>query len=176
MSKRTALINGITGQDGSYLAELLLEKGYAVHGIVRRVANEDADHRLWRVKHILNDITLQPASLESYPSLCRVMSHVKPDEIYHLPAQSFVSYSFENEFSTLNANINGTHYHEGQAEAGLGIRDPIRRSRAGNGRCGPCVLPATRSLCAAAAAARDKVDACAAVRSYHRPFQIDANR
>src|SRR5688500_3085649 len=110
MTTRIALISGITGQDGSYLAELLLEKGYAVHGIVRRVAIEDAEHRLWRIKHILNDLKLEPASLESYPSLCRVMSHVKPDEIYHLAAQSFVSYSFEDEFSTLNTNINGTHY------------------------------------------------------------------
>ena len=64
MSK-TALISGITGQDGSYLAELLLAKGYDVHGIVRRVALEDEVHRLWRIKHLLNDLTLHPASLES---------------------------------------------------------------------------------------------------------------
>jgi GDPmannose 4,6-dehydratase len=108
--KRKALISGITGQDGSYLAELLLEKGYDVHGVVRRVAIEDPEHRLWRIKHIQNDLTLHPASLESYPSVFRVMAGVKPDEIYHLAAQSFVSYSFEDEFSTLNTNINGTHY------------------------------------------------------------------
>ena len=108
--KRKALISGITGQDGSYLAELLVEKGYEVHGIVRRVALEDPEHRLWRIKGLLNDIHLQPGSLESYPSVFRVMGTVKPDEIYHLAAQSFVSYSFEDEFSTLNTNINGTHY------------------------------------------------------------------
>lgn len=108
--KRKALISGITGQDGSYLAELLLEKGYEVHGVVRRVAIEDPEHRLWRIKHIQNDLKLHPASLESYPSVFRVMASVKPDEIYHLAAQSFVSYSFEDEFSTLNTNINGTHY------------------------------------------------------------------
>src|SRR6266705_1698402 len=108
--KRRALISGITGQDGSYLAELLLEKGYEVHGIVRRVAIEDPDHRLWRIRHILRDIVLEPASLESYPSIFRVMASVRPDEVYHLAAQSFVSYSFEDEFSTLNTNINGTHY------------------------------------------------------------------
>src|SRR5438034_7933787 len=108
--KRKALITGITGQDGSYLAEFLLEKEYEVHGIVRRVAIEDPEHRLWRIKHILGDVKLQPASLESYPSLFRVMASVKPDEVYHLAAQSFVSYSFEDEFSTLNTNINGTHY------------------------------------------------------------------
>lgn len=108
--KRRALITGITGQDGSYLAELLLEKGYEVHGIVRRVAIEDPEHRLWRIKGIQTDLHLHPASLESYPSVYRIMSNVKPDEVYHLAAQSFVSYSFEDEFSTLNTNINGTHY------------------------------------------------------------------
>ena len=109
MSK-TALISGITGQDGSYLAELLLAKGYDVHGIVRRVALEDEVHRLWRIKHLLNDLTLHPASLESYPSLFNIFQKIKPDEVYHLAAQSYVAYSFEDEFSTFNSNINGTHY------------------------------------------------------------------
>ena len=108
--KRKGLISGITGQDGSYLAELLLEQGYEVHGIVRRVAIEDPEHRLWRIRHILKDVVLHAASLESYPSVCRVMTSVRPDEAYHLAAQSFVSYSFEDEFSTINTNINGTHY------------------------------------------------------------------
>jgi len=108
--KRKALISGITGQDGSYLAELLLEKDYEVHGVVRRVAIEDPEHRLWRIRHILGSIELHPASLESYPSIFKVIGKVKPDEVYHLAAQSFVSYSFEDEFSTMNANINGTHY------------------------------------------------------------------
>jgi GDPmannose 4,6-dehydratase len=108
--KRKALISGITGQDGSYLAELLLKKGYEVHGIVRRVAIEDTEHRLWRIKNILGDIELHPASMESFASIHRVMSSVRPDEVYHLAAQSFVNYSFEDEFSTLNTNINGTHY------------------------------------------------------------------
>ncbi len=110
MSKKSALITGITGQDGSYLAELLLEKGYKVHGIVRRVAMEDPSHRMWRIKHLLSDLELHAASLESYASIHRVIGQVKPDECYHLAAQSFVSYSFEDEFSTLNTNINGTHY------------------------------------------------------------------
>ena len=107
---KKALITGITGQDGSYLSELLLDKGYEVHGIVRRVALEDPDHRMTRIKHIINDLHLHSASLESYPSIFNVISAVKPDECYHLAAQSFVSYSFEDEFSTLNANINGTHF------------------------------------------------------------------
>ncbi len=110
MAQGIALITGITGQDGSYLAELLLEKGYRVHGFVRRVAIEDPEHRLWRIRHILGDIELHSASLESFASLHRVIRSVRPDECYHLAAQSFVSYSFEDEFSTLNANINGTHY------------------------------------------------------------------
>jgi len=105
-----ALITGITGQDGSYLAELLLAKGYEVHGIVRRVAIEDPEHRLWRIRHLLNRLHLHAASLESYPSLFRTIDKVRPDEIYHLAAQSYVSYSFEDEFSTLGININGTHF------------------------------------------------------------------
>ena len=109
MSK-IALITGITGQDGSYLAELLLSKGYKVHGIVRRVALEDEMHRLWRIRKILNDISLHSASLESYASLFKILQKIKPDEIYHLAAQSYVGYSFEDEFSTFNTNINGTHY------------------------------------------------------------------
>ena len=109
MSK-VALITGITGQDGSYLAELLLSKGYEVHGIVRRVALEDENHRLWRIRKILNDVTLHSGSLESYASLFNIIQKIKPDEVYHLAAQSYVGYSFEDEFSTLNININGTHY------------------------------------------------------------------
>lgn len=107
---KKALITGITGQDGSYLAEFLLKKGYQVHGIVRRVALEDPEHRLWRIKHILNKLRLHSASLDSYPSVFNVVEKVRPDECYHLAAQSFVSYSFEDEFSTISTNINGTHY------------------------------------------------------------------
>ena len=109
MSK-VALITGITGQDGSYLAELLLSKGYKVHGIVRRVALEDETHRLWRIRKILKDINLHAGSLESYASLFNIILKIKPQEVYHLAAQSYVGYSFEDEFSTLNININGTHY------------------------------------------------------------------
>ena len=108
--KKRVLITGITGQDGSYLAELLLKKNYKVHGIVRRVALEDKTHRLWRIKNILKQIDLHSASLESYASIVKIIQKVKPHEIYHLAAQSYVSYSFEDEFSTLNTNINGTHY------------------------------------------------------------------
>ena len=107
---KKALITGITGQDGSYLSEFLLKKNYKVYGLVRRVALEDETHRLWRIKHILNKIDLNSASLESYASIVKIIQKIKPDEIYHLGAQSYVAYSFEDEFSTLNTNINGTHY------------------------------------------------------------------
>ena len=109
MTKR-ALITGITGQDGSYLAEYLLDLGYEVHGIVRRVALEDPERRFTRISHLLKKITLHPASLESYPSIFHVLSKNQFDECYHLAAQSFVAESFADGFSTLNTNINGTHY------------------------------------------------------------------
>ena len=109
MSKK-ALITGITGQDGSWLAELLLQKGYEVHGLVRRVALETQTHRLWRIKHLVKTIHLHSASMESYASIFNVVHKIQPDEVYHLAAQSYVSYSFEDEFSTLSTNINGTHY------------------------------------------------------------------
>jgi GDPmannose 4,6-dehydratase len=105
---KRALIIGITGQDGSYLAELLLSKGYEVHGIVRRVALEDPTHRLWRIRHILDKITIHAASLESYASIFSVVERVQPHECYHLAAQSFVGASFDDAFSTINTNINGT--------------------------------------------------------------------
>jgi len=108
MSKKS-LITGITGQDGSYLAEFLLLKGYEVHGIVRRVALEDPTHRTWRINHIREKLKLHSASLESYASVFNVIEKIRPDECYHLAAQSFVSYSFEDEFSTMNTNIGGTH-------------------------------------------------------------------
>ena len=108
MGKR-ALITGITGQDGSYLAEFLLSKGYEVHGAVRRVALEDPEHRLLRLNAVRSQVELHAASLESFASVYQVVAKVAPDECYHLAAQSFVSYSFEDEFSTLNTNINGTH-------------------------------------------------------------------
>jgi len=109
MSKR-ALITGITGQDGSYLAEHLLDLGYEVHGLVRRVALEDPSRRFTRIAHLRDRLELHPASLESYPSIFHVLSKYGFDECYHLAAQSFVAESFADGFSTMNTNINGTHY------------------------------------------------------------------
>jgi GDPmannose 4,6-dehydratase len=108
--KKTALITGITGQDGSYLAEHLLASGYEVHGIVRRVALEDPERRVGRIRHLRDRVHLHAASLESYPSIFNVISQHDFDECYHLAAQSFVAESFADGFSTMNTNINGTHY------------------------------------------------------------------
>jgi GDPmannose 4,6-dehydratase len=107
---KKALITGITGQDGSYLAEQLIALGYEVHGLVRRVALEDPTRRFTRLEHLLAKLTLHPASLESYPSIFHVLSKHNFDECYHLAAQSFVAESFADGFSTMNTNINGTHY------------------------------------------------------------------
>src|SRR6202790_3148573 len=107
---KKALITGITGQDGSYLAELLLAEGYEVHGLVRRVALEQPEQRLGRVAHLADRIRLQAGSLESYPSLFQILSRTQFDECYHLAAQSFVGESFADGFSTMATNINGTHY------------------------------------------------------------------
>ena len=108
--KKKALITGITGQDGSYLAEYLLSLGYEVHGIVRRVALEAPERRVERIAHILDQVNLHAATLESYPSIFQIISQHDFDECYHLAAQSFVAESFADGFSTMNTNINGTHY------------------------------------------------------------------
>ena len=107
---KKALITGITGQDGSYLTEHLLALGYEVHGLVRRVALEAPERRFTRIAHLLDRVQLHAASLESYPSIFNVVSRHEFDECYHLAAQSFVAESFADGFSTMNTNINGTHY------------------------------------------------------------------
>src|SRR5205807_4075633 len=109
MTKKV-LITGITGQDGSYLAEHLLGLGYEVHGLVRRVALEAPQGRFGRIAHLTDRLVLHAASLESYPSIFHVLSRHDFDECYHLAAQSFVAESFTDGFSTMNTNINGTHY------------------------------------------------------------------
>src|SRR6476646_1334644 len=107
---KKVLITGITGQDGSYLSEYILGLGYEVHGLVRRVALEDTQRRFTRIAHLIDQIHLHAASLESYPSIFHVLSKHNFDECYHLAAQSFVAESFADGFSTMNTNINGTHY------------------------------------------------------------------
>ena len=108
--KRT-LITGIAGQDGSYLAELLLGQGYEVHGIVRRAAMDDPERRLWRLLAFKRRLRLHAASLENLASIRRVIAQVKPHECYHLAAQSApFAYSFEDEFSALSADLKGTYH------------------------------------------------------------------
>ena len=108
--KKVALITGLTGQDGSYLAEFLLKKKYSVHGIVRRVAAEDESHRFWRLRHFKDKLNIHAGSLESYASIINLIIKIKPHEVYHLGAQSYIDYAFKDEFSTINTNINGTHF------------------------------------------------------------------
>lgn len=88
---KKALITGITGQDGSYLAEFLLEKGYEVHGIVRRASISNTS----RIDHIINRLTLHDGDLTDSTSLIRIIKLVQPDEIYNLAAQSHVQVSFD---------------------------------------------------------------------------------
>jgi GDPmannose 4,6-dehydratase len=101
---KIALITGITGQDGSYLAELLLEKGYEVHGIVRRSSLINTH----RIDHIYNQINLHYGDLTDSTNLVRVIQIVKPDEIYNLGAQSHVKVSFETPEYTGQVDALGT--------------------------------------------------------------------
>ena len=90
MAARRALITGITGQDGSYLAELLLEKGYEVHGMVRRASTEKFD----RIEHLRDRVSLHQGDLLDHRSLTDTLKHARPDEIYNLAAMSFVGLSW----------------------------------------------------------------------------------
>jgi GDPmannose 4,6-dehydratase len=110
MPAKRALITGISGQDGSYLAELLLDKGYEVHGTVLRSDLEAPEIRLSNLSGVLARVHLHAADLESYPAIVRTIEAARPDECYHLAARSFVAFSFEDEFATMNTNINGTHH------------------------------------------------------------------
>jgi GDPmannose 4,6-dehydratase len=91
LARKKALITGITGQDGSYLAELLLEKGYEVHGLVRR----SSSFNTWRIDHIREQLSLHYGDLVDQNSLVRALETVEPDEVYNLAAQSHVKVSFE---------------------------------------------------------------------------------
>ena len=108
MAKKVALITGVTGQDGSYLAEMLLAKGYEVHAIVRPEAVNAAATRFWRIAGFVDKIRLHQGSMDNYAHFLGVVETVKPHECYHLAAESFVSYRFDDEFAAFNTNINGT--------------------------------------------------------------------
>ena len=107
--QKTALITGITGQDGSYLAELLLDKGYKVHGIKRRTSNSNTH----RIDHILNEkdgqerITLHYGDLTHSTNIIRIINEIRPDEIYNLGAQSHVAVSFESPEYTAQTDALG---------------------------------------------------------------------
>ena len=102
MSKR-AIITGITGQDGSYLAELLLDRGYEVVGIARRLSAPNH----WRIEHLLDRVTLRPADLLDQLSLIRVINDVQPHEVYNLAAMSFVPASWDQPMLTGEYNAQG---------------------------------------------------------------------
>lgn len=105
---KKALITGITGQDGSYLAEFLLNKGYQVFGIVRRMALLDQSQRTARINHILEKVTIIPGDIISYGSVENAIKISDPDECYHLAAQSFVHRSFDQTHETFLNNVKGT--------------------------------------------------------------------
>lgn len=94
--KKKAIITGITGQDGSYLAELLLNKGYKVYGVARRSSTEPFD----RIMHILSEVEMVQSDLLDQPSIARLLRRVKPDEFYNLAAQSYVPTSFDQPMLT----------------------------------------------------------------------------
>jgi len=109
MRLKKALITGISGQDGSFLAELLLSKGYEVHGIVRREALEDSKIRLRNINSIIDKVYLHVGSIENHLSVYKVIAQVIPCQCYHLASSSFVSYNFEDEASVLENNFLATH-------------------------------------------------------------------
>jgi GDPmannose 4,6-dehydratase len=102
------LITGIAGQDGSYLAELLVSKGYQVHGIVRRETLEDPN-RMVNVRCVLNNIQLHVGAIDNHLNIYKIVAKVTPDECYHLASSSFVSFNFEDESSLLANNFTATH-------------------------------------------------------------------
>ncbi len=104
MSK-IALITGITGQDGSYLSELLLSKNYKVHGFVRKKFN----NKSWRNETLKKKVTIHRIDFNNQKELEKKIKKIRPNEVYHLAAQSYDGHSFKNEFYTFNLNLNYTH-------------------------------------------------------------------
>ena len=103
---KIAIITGISGQDGSYLAELLIEKKYKVYGI-RNPKKKQIKSNLEKIN---NKIIFKNIDINDYSKIKNLIKSLKPNEFYHLAAQSFINYKFEDEFFKLNPNINGTHY------------------------------------------------------------------
>ncbi len=107
---KKALITGITGQDGSYLAEYLLRLGYEVHGLVRPNAGSEEDRSFWRIQGIRDKLFLHSGNLEDYSNLEDTVRTVQPDECYHLAAETFVFNSLEDESAILKTNTQSTHH------------------------------------------------------------------
>ena len=107
MSK-IAIITGITGQDGSYLAELLIKKKYVVHGFKKRKKAGNKKN-LWRINKILNKIKLHKIDTSDLKTINKINKKIRPNEFYHLAAQAYDGYSFDNEFYTFDINLNYTH-------------------------------------------------------------------
>ena len=103
---KIALITGISGQDGSYLAELLIKKKYKVYGICSPYKKVNFEN----LKNIKKKIVIKKIDINNYSKIKKLIKNLKPAEVYHLAAQSFINYKFEDEFFKLNPNINGTHY------------------------------------------------------------------
>lgn len=106
---KTALITGINGQDGSYLAELLLSKGYEVHGTVRPSSLSDST-KMSNINEIEDKINLHTCIIEDQKSITETISNICPDECYHLAANSFDDYSYDSDFAIINTNFNSTLY------------------------------------------------------------------
>ena len=104
--KKVALITGINGQDGSYLAEFLLEKGYEVWGTLKR--NSVSENQTYRLNEVYQDLNLRYADMTDLSSLIRVLDECKPDEVYNLAAQSHVRISFDQPLYTANSIAMGT--------------------------------------------------------------------
>ena len=103
---KVAIITGVSGQDGSYLAELLVSKRYKVYGI----CNPKKKNNFENLKNIKKKIIIKKININNYSRIKNIIRKLKPTEFYHLAAQSFINYKFEDEFFRLNPNINGTHY------------------------------------------------------------------
>ncbi len=103
---KIAIITGISGQDGSYLAELLVKKKYKVYGI----SNPQKKNNFKNLKSINRKLFFKKIDINNYSKIKNLIKKIKPTEFYHLAAQSFINYKFEDEFFKLNPNINGTHY------------------------------------------------------------------
>ena len=130
---KTALITGITGQDGSYLADLLLEKEYKVYGLVRRLSSPNFE----RISHILNKVTLIQADVLDQNSLITALQEAQPDEVYNLAAQSFVQASFDQPILTSDIDAMGV----------LRLLEAIRAIKPGAGTFPPRIgRPMRRSL------------------------------